>query len=428
MINTFILVIVLFVLLALDLSTIAARSAFQESSYPRLLTLRDESRARANRTIDLYHAYPRVLASLSLVLIMTRFLLAGLTLYLFDQHYPDVPWWEWLVVLLLAGLVLFVIEHSVASSARRDPERSAVRLSLFIRVLAMLVSPLTAAPLAFSKEAARTEEAAGAVTEDDLKDILAAGQEEGLIEQGEKRMIDSVIDLGDTLAREIMVPRIDMLALEVNTPLAEAIDAFLASGHSRVPVYADSVDQMVGLLYAKDLLRVWREGAQLDSLQSLLRPAHYVPEAKRVTELMAEMQSQRIHMAFVVDEYGGIAGLVTLEDIVEEILGEIRDEYDQAEELPYQILKNGDTIFLGRIDLDDFNEIMGSQLPRDEADTVGGYIYNQLGHVPVLGEVVQFGNLRLIVEQVSARRIHKVRARWILPDEETGEDNDHANR
>lgn len=427
MIETIILLIVLALLLTLDLSTVAARSAFQESSYPRLLNLRDESGALANRTIDLYHAYPRVLASLGLVLLLTRFLLAGLVLYLFDQQYPDVPWWEWLLVLVLVGLVLFMLEHSVASNARRDPERSAVRLSLFIRFLVTLSSPLTALPLAFSKEAARTDEAVGSVTEDDLKDILAAGQEEGVIELGERRMINSVIDLGDTLAREIMVPRIDMLALEVNTPLTEAIDAFLASGHSRLPVYADSVDHMLGLLYAKDLLRVWREGMQLDSLQSLLRPAHYVPEAKKVTELLAEMKSQRIHMAFVVDEYGGIAGVVTLEDIVEEILGEIRDEYDQAEELPYQVLKNGDYIFLGRIDLDDFNETMGSQLPSDEADTVGGYIYNQLGHVPVLGEVVQFGNLRLIVEQVSARRIHKVRARWILPEEEAEEENDHAN-
>jgi putative hemolysin len=356
---------------------------------------------------------------------MMRFLLAGWALFVFSLQVPTISWWLALLVLLATGLALFVIEHSVASGARRDPERNAVRLSLFMRILVTLVSPLTALPLAFSKEAARSVEPVGAVTEDALNDILDAGQEEGVIEQGERQMINSVIDLGDTLVREIMVPRIDMLALEVATSLTGAIDAFLVSGHSRLPVYEDNVDHMLGLLYAKDLLRVWREGIQLDSLRSLLRPAHYVPEAKRVYDLLSEMQSRRIHMAFVVDEYGGIAGVVTLEDIVEEIFGEIRDEYDQAEELPYQVLKNGDTIFQGRIDLDDFNETMGSQLPTEEADTLGGYIYNELGHIPELGETIQFGRLRLIVEQVSARRIHKVRARWILPEDK--EEDDHVN-
>ena len=148
----------------------------------------------------------------------------------------------------------------------------------------------------------------------------------------------------------------------------------------------------------------------------MLRPAYFVPEAKKVDELLAEMQSQRIHIAIVVDEYGGVAGLVTLEDIVEEILGEIQDEYDQGEESPYQVLKNGEYIFLGRVDLDDFNEVMGSHLPTDEADTLGGFIYSQLGHVPSVGEHVQKDNIMLTVEQVSARRIRKVRARCLSTD------------
>jgi CBS domain containing-hemolysin-like protein len=139
------------------------------------------------------------------------------------------------------------------------------------------------------------------------------------------------------------------------------------------------------------------------------------------------MQSQRIHMAIVVDEYGGVAGLVTLEDIVEEILGEIHDEYDQAEELPYQALTEGEYIFLGRVDLDDFNEIMGSNLPKGEADTLGGYIYSQVGRVPAVGENVQNDNLLLTVEQVSARRIRKVRARWLQTETENGEEKNGAD-
>jgi CBS domain containing-hemolysin-like protein len=198
------------------------------------------------------------------------------------------------------------------------------------------------------------------------------------------------------------------------TPLPEAVDAFLKSGHSRVPVFEDTVDNILGLLYAKDLLRVWREGDQLDSLRSLLRRAYFVPEAKKVDELLTEMQRRRVHIAIVVDEYGGVAGLVTLEDIVEEILGEIRDEYDQAEELPYEALANGEYIFQGRIDLDDFNEVVASELPKEEADTLAGFIYSRLGRVPANGESLQAYNLLLIVEQVSGRRIQKVRVRNAL--------------
>jgi CBS domain containing-hemolysin-like protein len=172
---------------------------------------------------------------------------------------------------------------------------------------------------------------------------------------------------------------------------------------------------------------VWREGNQIESLRDLLRRAYFIPEAKKVDELLTEMQSQRIHMAIVVDEYGGVAGLVTLEDIVEEILGEIRDEYDQAEELPYQRMKNGEYIFQGRVDLDDFNEIMGSDLSKDEADTVGGLIYSEIGSVPNVGDKVQKNGLLLTVEQVSGRRIRKVRARWLPTEPGNLEEKDEAN-
>jgi putative hemolysin len=309
-------------------------------------------------------------------------------------------------VLLLSGWVIFALEWVVSAAARREPERWAIRLTSFMRALNFVATPFVALPLAFTREVRGTSDATGSVTEDELKTLVDAGEEEGIFEQGEREMIYSVIELGDTLAREIMVPRIDVLALEVGTPLEEAVDELLKSGHSRVPVYAETVDNTLGLLYAKDLLRVWREGGQLGSLRDLLRPAYFVPEAKKVDELLAEMQRQRIHMAIVVDE----------------ILGEIQDEYDQAEESPYQALKNGEFVFQGRVDLDDFNQVMGSNLPKDEADTLGGYLYSRLGHVPAAGECVRWDNLELVVEQVNARRIRKVRARWLLTDTEYQEE------
>jgi CBS domain containing-hemolysin-like protein len=223
-------------------------------------------------------------------------------------------------------------------------------------------------------------------------------------------MIVSIFRLGDTLVREIMVPRIDVLALDVTTQIDQAMDALQQSGHSRVPVFKDSVDNIIGLLYAKDLLGNWQEGKREVSLSEHLRPAYFVPEAKKVDELLAELQAKRIHMAIVVDEYGGVAGLVTLEDIVEEIVGEIRDEYDQAEELLFQAINDDEYLFQGRIDLDDFNDIMGTNMPHSEADTLSGLIYSRIGRVPAAGDYVQIEDLRLTVEQISGQRIRKVRA------------------
>lgn len=290
-----------------------------------------------------------------------------------------------------------------------------------------VLTPLLAIPLVISRQANPSPESQNSVTETELMTLVEAGQEEGLLEQGERRMIVSIFKLGDTLAREIMVPRIDLLALDVDTPLTQAVDALLESGFSRVPVFQETVDNILGLLYTKDLLRILREGNQIDSLKDLLRRAYFVPEAKKVDELLAEMQAHRIHMAIVVDEYGGVAGLVTLEDIVEEIVGEIHDEYDQAEETLYQQVNESEYIFQGRVDLDDFNEIMESNIPRQEADTLAGFIYSRIGRVPVGGENVQVDNLELTVEQVSGRRIRKVRAQRISTASQNGETENHVD-
>ncbi len=200
----------------------------------------------------------------------------------------------------------------------------------------------------------------------------------------------------------------------------------LASGYSRLPVYEETIDKIIGLLYSKDLLQVKKQPDSPTNLRDLLRPAYFVPEAKRVDELLEEMQIGRVHMAIVVDEYGGVAGLVTLEDIVEEIVGEIRDEYDQGEEMPYQPVEGGGYLFLGRVDINAFNEVMQASLPRDEAETLGGYIYSQLGRVPLNGETVQIDDILLTVEQVIGRRIRKVRAVRLDPSPE--EENDDAKQ
>jgi putative hemolysin len=414
------LIFILIILFLLELFTTAYRVALLNASLARLLSMREEREVQVNRAVNLLHKPQTWQASSNLTWWLTRFLGAGLLLTLLT---PAVSLLQIFGILLAIAVLVFWLEWALGAIIRRNPENWAMRLAPAVRATGFLLIPLLAFPLLLDRR--RIQEPVGTVTEEELKSMVDAGHEGGVLEQDERQMIFSIFEMGDTLVREIMLPRIYITALDVSTPLEQALDVFLQSGHSRVPVYEDSVDNILGLLFAKDLLKLWREGGKIDSLRSLLRAAYFVPEAKVVAELLAEMQTRRVHMAVVVDEYGGVAGLVTLEDIVEEIVGEIRDEYDQGEELPYTQVGDGEYIFLGRIDLGDFNELMGSHLPMEEAETLGGFIYGQMGRVPISGESVLVDDLELIVEQVSKRRIRKVRARRLPSAAESKQKGDH---
>ncbi len=413
----------LMVLLGLDLFTIAFRSALLNASLARLLALKEEMELKVNRTVSLLQAPQDWLAASNLLQLLARFLGASLLLALFAPQ-------EWTVtnvlialgILLFAVLVVFWLEWLLETAVMRHPETWAMRLAPYVRTTTLILSPFLVLPLAIGRHRGEPQEPVSTVTEAELKSMVDAGHEGGVLEGDERQMIYSIFELGDTLVREIMLPRIYINALEASTPLADAMDELIKFGHSRVPVYEESVDNILGLLYAKDLLRVWKQtltgnpSAKVDSLRSLLRPATFVPEAKKVDELLEEMQSGHVHMAMVVDEYGGIAGLVTLEDIFEEIVGEIQDEYDQSEEAPYVKVGDDEYVFQGRVDLKDFNELMGSQLPTEETETLGGFIYDQVGRVPVSGEKLRVDNMDLTIEQVTGKRIRKVRAKKLPPE------------
>ena len=386
--------------------------ALLQASLPRLLLIHEQEGRNVDRPVGILQSSLPAQASLNLARLLWRFALAALILYTSLQAQIPYVLLIAVAVLFFAALALNMLELLVQAVALRNPNRWLIRLAWFIRTMMVLLSPIVKLGqlMTGNQQSVPGMSTTISVSEDDLRSLVeASGQQESLWEPGERKMIHSIFELGSTLVREIMVPRIDMLVLEEGTPFPDAVDAFLNSGHSRVPVYEDTVDNILGLLYAKDLLSVWRKGEELESLRPLLRQAYFVPEAKKVDDLLEEMQRQRVHMAVVVDEYGGIAGLVTLEDIVEEIVGEIQDEYDQGEELPYEAQANGDYLFQGRIDLDDFNEITTSSLPKEEADTLAGFIYSRLGRVPTSGESLRIDNMLLTVEQVIGRRIRKVR-------------------
>jgi len=259
------------------------------------------------------------------------------------------------------------------------------------------------------------------VTEDEIRQMVDAAEEDEEIEEEERELIHSIFEFGDTVVREVMVPRPDMVTIPADAKPEDALETIVEAGYSRIPLYEGDNDNIVGLLYAKDLLKRIHESDVASSLSVLARDPTFVPEQKKVAELLREMQSQRVHMAIVVDEYGGTAGLVTIEDLIEEIVGEIVDEYDQEEPLVEPIDEH--TIRVdAKMPIDEVNELLEAELPDEEWDTVGGLVFGLTGRVPVPGERVKFDSLEFITERVTGRRIQKVVIRKLSePHEETAE-------
>ena len=248
------------------------------------------------------------------------------------------------------------------------------------------------------------------VTEEELRTLVSVGEEEGVLEQEETQMINSIFEFADTAVREVMVPRIDMVTLSSDATVTEAVDLALQGGLSRIPVYEESVglDEILGILYTKDMLKELREGHQGAAVRDLVRPAYFVPETKRLDDLLREIRQSHTHMVIVVDEYGSVAGLVTIEDLVEEIVGDIQDEYDREESL-YEKINEHEYIFAAKISIDDFNELMGLHLSDSDYETLGGFVYAQLDKIPNVGDTVTFENFTFTVLATRGRRITKIR-------------------
>lgn len=406
---------------ALDLLISAAKSAFSHVRLPYLISLREKEPGKVDRTIALIEKVG-LRTSLRLGLALAHFLVAGVAAVIVIQILKIPSFWALLGIIIGIMLLVSVFEYLLERRILDAPEKSAIGFTGFAALLDFFFLPAT--KLMTALLGTHAEKVTLSVTDEALRDWVEVGQPESTLEKGEREMIYSIFHFSETLTREIMVPRIDVLALDVNTTIRDARKEFINAGHSRVPVYEDTVDNVVGLLYAKDLLGVVDGNDTIAQQRKLLRPAYFVPEAKKVDELLTELQLRGVHMAVVVDEYGGVAGVVTLEDIMEEIVGEIRDEYDQAEERLYEETGSGEYVFLGRATIDEFNEATGLHLSKEHADTLGGLIYSELGRVPQPGEVVNEQGVEFTVEEVIARRILKVKARMLTegrsPEEQEG--------
>ena len=248
------------------------------------------------------------------------------------------------------------------------------------------------------------------VSEQELLGIVEAAAHDEVIEHEERELIESIIEFGDTIAREVMLPRPDMVIIPNDATVSTSLDLAIANGFSRLPVFGAVDDDIIGLAYTKDLIRAEREGRGDLSVLDLVRPVRFIPENKPVSRLMREMQAGKFHLAIVADEYGDVAGLITLEDCLEELVGEIVDEYD-TEGAQVEHLENGEVIVDGGMSIDELNDLLQGDLPDDDWETVGGLVFSTLEHVPIPGEDVEFEGWHFTVEEVEGRRVRLVRVR-----------------
>jgi putative hemolysin len=402
----------------------------------RLTQLAEEGNSGARIAKRLTEDTSRFLATITIGLTFLGFLASGVGAISLSGQVADligqIPFISgaadeigFVLVTLLIALTSIIIGELVPKTlALSYPERLALMVARPISWIEKLLAPVVWAVsrisgVLVSALGGTTKPQAGYLSTEELKMLVESGTVQGDIEEGEKEMIHGVIELAETKVHEVMVPRIGIRAVEVDDPIDEVLDMIVAAGHSRVPVYRESLDNIVGILYAKDLLpylKESRDGSNGIDIRALARPAVYVPETKAVGDLLREMQIQKVHIAIVVDEYGGTAGLITMEDVVEEIVGEIQDEYDTEETLVEPIASDDTIAFRldGRVSMDDLRDLFDmpdDDEPDEEAyDTVGGFIVHRVGRIPLPGAEVQFRDVTLRVEAADPRRVAKVLA------------------
>jgi len=317
-------------------------------------------------------------------------------------------------LLLSLGLWLAAMQVLGRGWARQDETRRALWLSGPVQIVNGVLSPLVWGLLLLTRQRQGAKEETNGgdmayLSEEGLRQLIDLNEADTEIKESERRMMARVVELRDTLLREVMVPRIDMVAAPVDLSVPEALDMILAAGHSRIPVYSENVDSVEGILYAKDVLRLYREDKLEMPISQVMRRPYFVPASKKVDTMLREFQAHRTHMAIVVDEFGGTAGLVTIEDLIEEILGEIQDEYDHE---PPELTRLSEDLFEfdARFDLDEAARILATDLPVNLVDTMGGFIFSRLGRAPALGDEVENGDWNFRVTQIESSRVKKVQA------------------
>ena len=386
-----------------------AETALTHLGRARAAALVEDGEKRAPALVRVLDQRERVLNPVLFVLLTCHLGAATIVAMLVYKRW-DTP--GVLVAFLIELLIIFVLAEAVPKTyALLATERAA----LFVVPLAQAIALL--APLRWLTRLligaanviipGKGRAQGMAVSEEELLALAGVAVENAVIDADERELIVNTIEFGDTIVREVMVPRPDMVTVSTEFRVADVMEVAILNGLSRLPVTGEGIDDIIGITYAKDLMRAERDGQEDRLVTELLRPAHFVPETKRVASLLREMQAQQYHLAVVVDEYGGTAGLVTLEDLIEELVGEIVDEYD-VEDPQLERLPSGEVRVDAKLNIDDLGELLGLDLPEGDWDSVGGLLIGLLGHVPVEGESVDIDGYRVKAERVVGRRISRV--------------------
>ncbi len=433
MILTFVELVLLAVLIAFAAFLAAAETSLTAMNKVRVRRLMEE-RVRGARTLDALLDQPnRFLAVILLLTLLSHLGASSLASLVAEEYLTGVISVGLITTITTVGMAVFIFivaEVTPKAFGIQNPDRVATGVAKPVSALTRVFFPMTRLFVAISNVVIRlfggkTTSEGPFVTEEEIKSIVAFGEEEGVIEEEEKDMIQSIFEFGDTIVREVMVPRTDMQGLDKSISAEDALKAIEETGHSRIPLFEESLDNIVGMLYAKDLLIALGANGKRKAIKplNLARKVHFVPETKKVSQLLREMRNEKMHIAIVVDEYGGTAGLVTIEDLIEEIVGEIFDEYDQAEPMIETIAENKVRVN-ARLSLDEVNEHLGVSLVDPGVDSVGGFMIDLAGHIPTVGETVEYENLRLTVEKAGRRRISMILIEQLPRPEEPEEDEE----
>ena len=411
-------IVIIVIALILAATAASAETSLTSISRVRLRQL-VEQKVRRAILIERLHRDPNAYLSTVLIVNTVAIIVASSAATLLALHLYHERVAEWLVSLVLSLVVLIACEITPKTLALQRAERVALRLAPLVAGATIVMRPVVyvltvVTRLILRLLGGKAEVRGPFVTEEELKMLVTVGEEEGVIEEEEREMIHGIFEMGDMSVREVMVPRTDLVAIEVNEPVEKAVDLVTKHGHTRIPVYEGDIDHIVGVLYAKDLLRTVVRGEK-KSLREIARKPYFTPESNKVQDVLRDLRKNRVHMAIVVDEYGGTAGAVTIEDILEEIVGPIHDEYDIGEEDEIQFISPNEVVLDGRVSVDDVNELLTLNIAADNYDSIGGFVLNQLGAAPKAGATLKLGTAELRVEAVQGTRIKKVRIRSQTP-------------
>ncbi|HET9441834.1 MAG TPA: hemolysin family protein [Acidimicrobiales bacterium] len=388
-----------------------AETSMTRISKAKIKALDDEGRRGAAVLVGVTEHPERFLNTILLVVLIVQTIQTSLAT-LVGVHLLGPAWGSAAAVFFNVVITYVVAEAAPKTWALQHTERAALATAPLVRAL-LAFPPLSLLTRLFIKLSNILTPGKGIpqgpfVSEEELLATVDVATDDQVIEREERALIRSIIEFGDTVVREVMVPRPDMVAVEGRDTVGDVLEVAISAGYSRIPVYDQGIDDITGIVYTKDLMRAVQDKKADKPVRELVRSAHFVPETKRVAELMRHMQKDKFHIAIVVDEYGGTAGLATLEDLIEELVGEIVDEFD-VEEPAIEALPGGAVRVNARMPVDEVNELLDADFPEGDWDTIGGFVFNLLGHVPTEGEAVDHDGHRLVAEKVQGRRIGRVR-------------------